>query len=973
MKKNKFLKILCIAIALCITGKVKAKYNGYGGTSLNLTAAGSCTAGSAMCENMNHFYLQVRMYYIDNTGGKFEWSDSNGTKDKPIDHKDSKCDGTYYFSTSSSKTFLINSGVDKSCIYVMDNEDGGTGTKWKNLTKDKDRYSKASAILRGYFGDDDNQCENQVCTPNKNLKKYLNGVTTGSWDTTENYASKLTKDSQVADKKKAAIKGYRMIIEPALIWNNTGTSYGSGLYTSKQAAGRGFRIGTGREYGGSGGQGQYLFTEFDDVGIKSGSKSRCSESGAKSYLADWADGCGMNIIDVGKYISVHYCYEKSVEGGLTCEKYDRNNESDSFKETYTKKECTAEEDLKDTNSEYGKKIADNENCTLYCSESAFASFPGGITKDYELGMSLTPNSYFAWPARYGSKAGMKMYMTSKYNCRVVQKEGKTCSSSDISAMVTAAESSVNKLKIGAKLTAGNYRKINAEDLVVGNTTATKDNTSDLSINEGKTEEFSVAKTTYLEIKTTTNRYYNKKTRVVSDNGSSWPGAELFDRGQGVVSLSEKETEVGKKYPLTITDVQLGTGNQYGKLIGTYTCKFEVGPSCVCPAGTLKAGTPLYMDLTEGKTCVELQRTRCGCECPDDSPEAGQKLDDKLSDNPTTAECESLKKKYCYHSTCEDVDEKTFKSCLDEQTTKYKRTLAEATEICNDKYCPRQRCERVPKETWDKCISDGYSYAVCYRKYCPYPGCKDCTYKCTTTTGEEKDISQCISDRQSRNGETFRDAKVNCTAEYCPSDDDTCENGKCPPEGNNCTGTCVWSKVKKGNTLTYVKTCNGKVCSRYPVYCPNDQCIKSNNVVYRTIDLDNPFPGNKNGVTTQFSNDGIKGRLPSTNWYDVETVKEDILNARGVKGNKLYTEKTPLYRIVLTPQTIKEVREYNKKNEKDYSDFNLNCKTTDKSAACISDFLHTTLYSAIDRNNSVANCYNMQKSEAGFNACYNKDN
>jgi hypothetical protein len=155
-----------------------------------------------------------------------------------------------------------------------------------------------------------------------------------------------------------------------------------------------------------------------------------------------------------------------------------------------------------------------------------------------------------------------------------------------------------------------------------------------------------------------------------------------------------------------------------------------------------------------------------------------------------------------------------------------------------------------------------------------------------------------------------------------------------------------------------------------VFCPNETCLKAKNVVYRTIDLNNPFPSkNGEGSVTGYSNGGT-GRLPSSNWQYEQVVSDEILNARGVSGNELYNLK-PLYTITLTPDTMKMIREYNKNNQ--YADFKLDCKTYNKSAACVSTFVHTTLYSAIDRNNSVANCYNMQNSEAGFIACYEKDN
>lgn len=989
MKKSRILKFLVIAIALCLTSKVKAYYNGGGGFTVSGGyGGGACTSSSRMCYNNDYFFIQARLYYVDNTGNKFEWSD-------PFDAKGT-CNGTYFFASGKSYQFLKGK-INSDCLWY--NMEGQTGSyndstvTWNDsLTKDGARYAKASAILRHYFGDDVNKCEGKVCTPNDNLKKFLNWATAGVSDTSDTYASIMTKDSEVANTSAKKVsdgakKGYRVIIEPALIYNSPERI----IATPKQVANKSWasyiNSGSRKLTGTTDAQIQYLYTDFSDVGIDYGSHSWCSNpSRTVSDLADWKIGCGMNIIDVGKYVKSNICYKRSVSGGLTCVNYDKNNESDSFKETYTKKENCTDTEIENNknNTEYGKKISENSNCTLYCSESAFASFPGGISKGNLLGYNITPNAYFAWPARYGTNNGMKMYMSSTYKCRIVQKSGKTCSSTDINALVDNAESSIKKLKIGAKLTAGNNREINAEELVIGDTKTTKSNTSGLSISGGKTGEFSVTKTTYLEIKTNVNRYYNKSTGAVSDDSSSWIGTSVFDRGEGVVSLSEKKTEVGKEYPLTITDVQLGTGNQYGKRIGTYTCKYTVDKSgCECPAGTLREGYDLEGALASGKTCAEVQREYCDakCVCPDDSSleEIGKDITDEITGEPTSEACRKEQERLCYHKTCKKKDgtEVDILSCV-QQKMAQGRTLGEATNICSKEICPdtEPRCELIDKTTWDKCLSDGYSWSTCYRNYCGPDFCPpgQCKYTCVTSSGVEKDISQCISDRISKNKEVFKDARAHCNATYCPSDTDTCENGKCPPEGNNCVGTCKWSKVKKGNTVTYVKTCNGKVCEQYPIFCPDRQCIKSNNVVYRTIDLNNPFPGNGKGVTTQFSNNGVKGRLPSTNWYDTVTVKDKILNARGVKGEKLYTEKTPLYEIKLTPAKIKEIRSYNK--DKDYSDFKLICKSANNNAACISDFVHNNLKDAIIEKSSVYACRILNSKgsgEAEFKNCYYKDN
>ncbi len=107
--------------------------------------------------------------------------------------------------------------------------------------------------------------------------------------------------------------------------------------------------------------------------------------------------------------------------------------------------------------------------------------------------------------------------------------------------------------------------------------------------------------------------------------------------------------------------------------------------------------------------------------------------------------------------------------------------------------------------------------------------------------------------------------------------------------------------------------NGK-CDDEPCADPDDfrdciasdgnfNCEKSNglNIIYRVIDLDNPFPGTD-----------AKGRSPGVNWIGHEDI---IKNNRGVEGNALYNSNVePLYSMTLTPALIKEIRAGNQASD-----------------------------------------------------------
>ena len=114
------------------------------------------------------------------------------------------------------------------------------------------------------------------------------------------------------------------------------------------------------------------------------------------------------------------------------------------------------------------------------------------------------------------------------------------------------------------------------------------------------------------------------------------------------------------------------------------------------------------------------------------------------------------------------------------------------------------------------------------------------------------------------------------------------------------------------------------------------------LIYRPIDLSNPFPG-KNG----------KGRTAGSNWS-----KSDITNYITSRQDA-YT-KQPMYSFTLTPSNIKTIREYNKKHT--YDDFNLECKG--EGTACFSNFIQNYI------NTSKSFCFRA-KSEwnvTNFNSC-----
>ncbi len=112
------------------------------------------------------------------------------------------------------------------------------------------------------------------------------------------------------------------------------------------------------------------------------------------------------------------------------------------------------------------------------------------------------------------------------------------------------------------------------------------------------------------------------------------------------------------------------------------------------------------------------------------------------------------------------------------------------------------------------------------------------------------------------------------------------------------------------------------CTPGTPFCPGDGTDGGIDVIYRPIDLDDPFP-----------DESGDGREPGMNWSDFD-VDRFITNNRDVDTENVYN-KEPLYSFTLTPDSIQRINNYNKTT--DYNDFNLDCyKETGK--RCLSDFL-----------------------------------
>lgn len=974
MKKNKIIFYVTLTLLFFFFDNVKALYNGSGGNIYTGSGNYSCSSKNKYCTTggqSNFIIIKAGIYYIDN--GEF-------IDKKPIG-------GDYYFVNNTAYEALKKSGLKLKKI-----------SAFENCTNNNNRYECASNKLRIYFGDTKGN-------PAKNSEgeKFLNDATKKTG--TEGYLKVLNKPSEWANKDTPATKGYRIILEPVRLFGNSLPSGGTVLLTPKELAGVAINFGTkdassGRySYNewyipsctgtpgqkasgcnnpllGKGSFSQVFFTEFTDVGIEK-YRNGC-ENVSIEELANEKNGCGYNIIDISPYTDPPKCYDKKVkntDGKLECKNTDQNNTA-NFEEIYEERTCTSEEAEISTTSKYGKKIKENDNCTLYCIESAFASFPGNVSGAVSIETISNRGTYFTWPSRIGT-SGMTMLMRSKLVCRIVQKEDKTCTAENINNLTTAATDTIKSMKLEASLKAGTNNEID-EKLISYNISYDNKIDNIKLDNDGVSNSFSLEKEAYFKIQNNKNRLYNRESGNVFDGVSSTSNI-IFDRGEGVISL-KKEDDVSKIYDLEIKNVKIGSGT-FDELITSYVCHYQLKiDDCVCPEGTLRKGESLYEELISGKSCTELQNTLCNiCQCPPNSSNKYEII--KIGEDATTEVCQSLQKEQCYSNYCTYKGKKiNLDECIKMQKEKNNLSEEEAIVYCDKTLCPKCIDKNGKEIDISACLETGNSYAICENLYCKKSVCIDnkcyecsenCSWKLVKKSKTSIEYQKSCSD-----GENCDYIKLSC-----PGGNDNMNNA------DNCIQNELANKLN-GNSIA-VGLNKGLITNndvrRAFAACEKEVCPYSGSeIVYRQIDLNDPFPGKEHlgtNETLKLSNNSqsIKNRIPGENWNSQLVIKSKILNARGAKGYDLYN-KDPLYIIKLTPDTIKKIREYNKKNS--YDDFNLVCTNTSKSANCISNFLHKGIdnlnprdfvLSSYGSKNSVSNCYNMSYSEASFNSCYNKDN
>lgn len=283
-----------------------------------------------------------------------------------------------------------------------------------------------------------------------------------------------------------------------------------------------------------------------------------------------------------------------------------------------------------------------------------------------------------------------------------------------------------------------------------------------------------------------------------------------------------------------------------------------------------------------------------CLCPTGTTYEGKNLFTIMVNE--NLKCSDAQAKYCNSSGTNYACPNNTK--VNEMTNCMNNEYKDDYFACYDKYCTSSVSNYCPSPyeniNLTPCLDNGFSYNYCYNKFCKDPGDYDDGYHCKNTNGV--------------------DGKMDITS-------------------------CVVTKMSQGlNVQQAIDECDALICP-----------IGGLRIIYRTISLENPFPGRNITKVANGFNDNVVGRYPGTNWNNINLVKNHILTVKrqGVTydGSDIYQKAEPLYTFELTTTTINAIRKYNESQLNGYADFTLDCKKSN-STACVSSFVHNKSLSGL---------------------------
>ena len=895
MKKNKWLLFVILVSIFVVPRSVLAYYNGSGvGTSSSGT--GSCSSAlskkpGALCNynNGRHNTVLVRLYYFERDGaGNYSRSIVPGSRSIIL---------------TSSISAAALSGTSSPSVFEV---------PWLD-------YGNVIDVLFRSVG-------NEITEMNEPYKSAMgiNGI----------------EFSRPSTKPAMNGYGYRIIIEPMLsVEYREGRSTSHAIVTAKEAARVGLTCNDQFHQKKSCGGGYHavkLFTDTDDVGISRVACKGCDAEAkaiANSYstgdsireaVANETTGFGYNIVDIPDSWQIKRCYGYKV-GSSKLPSCDRQN-SGSFgfiQQVLDYQEVKANDNCPPGYSEspiYGKTVYANSSCRIDCLETATELFPGSYGKTVKIGDSLVWPTDSSHKQAIGSNA-FNISFKGEFKCTVVGSNKGSCENHIRSLAASNNLSDFYKFRYGTTLTYSDGERdksldLECTDLRKANMALTSYYNTTTQYGENADVFTIAAGGISCKLPKNYNRYIDKTTNEVSNTPKS---SNYVDIGYSNLRTS-KNAKKGT-YKLELNNIKLGYDNQYGSEANKrlYSCKYNMDDvdNYKCPEGTKHAGMDLSSKMTTEKiTFAEAVEKYCdsgdSCVCPTDSDFAGADLTYKVTANKS---CATVQHENCYLS------------CYDSGGNKHSCRGFGSLEDCNNSLCTGgsnicYTADGARVELNENNCSEFNSRSECIQHFCSSVP-TDENPSCYTSSGEKVDLTACVSNGMSES---------ECRQKLCKKF--TCKNTN-GVGGKMDITACVQTKVAQGLSL------NEAIDACDMVVCPLGKKI-----IYRVIDLSNPFPSynadttvTQKGLKRGMFNDTLKGRYPGTNWNSSTIVRREILQNRNTDGDSVYNAK-PMYVFKLDPNTLRSIRKYNKSTR--YDDFNLKCKNNN-STACVSSFVHNRAY------------------------------
>lgn len=658
-----------------------------------------------------------------------------------------------------------------------------------------------------------------------------------------------------------------------------------------------------------------LYTTVDDIGIKKSAytswhatRGYCYNDGLCSQLgrnfAYYDKGEGYNIIGFSPDIFGNYDY--SIDAA--CENCEDNNKDGSYliQDTTNWKAILASKNSKMDNVKnyYQKKVG---NCEVLCREEYRITFPNANNKiNAEAGRFFTLNKLGGAMYADGIPNMRQVKVTKVRECRAVGDNQKGCLTSFSSAAKGITGNSAGKTgTIKVKYDEKKYFKDSKY-----NTTVELEENKNRTISKEEYINNTVGESNVM-LKSTVTKYFELPDEIyrwvnIRDGQSSLkkPNKDIIEH------FLDMETP---NFPISHGNYSKSSKVQTGAdLTFNYSLPNPLEDPYTLISKAFNSKNDYFLDPTVKPTDNLYKKAKDGKLNQEEQEEIQQSACAKLFGFGTSK----------YNKCINDRTVNKAGNCYTQVTVdgKYKCNIG----VCPEEGCPSQ-CQIIGDTYYGK---DGKQ--VSQNEYAKQCGCmiiggKYYGQKGTEVTKEEY-LVECPQICRIENGKYYgKKGQIVSKEQYeaeCPNKcAENCEAGYCCPDLDMVCPT---------------KDENGMWS------CPG----RGKKIIYRPIDLANPFPGQTN-----------YNRATGNNWcaYNVKTGKMNCKSTNGVAtthiqqnrskdDENLYRQTTPLYEVDLDPTIIKNIRKYNK--GKDYDDFTLNCNTKLKEAksehssdtVCYSTFL-----------------------------------